>query len=321
MTSSNDSTPSIPTCAQDAERLATLLHAAVLKTPFPDLSANVENVESATQLAEAAVKWAKSVEQAHSEVVQLFPKEAAIEVEFDRNPLDVGAAFLSRGGINPPSTGRARPGPRARSLHRAADVLAPLPERFRNCMASAFPFNPGSFHGEHDPGWWTAIIRDLVVKAWETEGWDGIRRSLSEAHLVVWWKSLGLVSWVRSTVHELRSAALPTITFVRTEKYDNRVVRVSLAGNEREIKLPASEFYFLKNLASEDARADRSVKRRLLEKLPELAPFIEARGTMGASTIYAVTSEVASRIDCNSNLATKLATDRPTPKGLEEQEM
>jgi hypothetical protein len=108
------------------------------------------------------------------------------------------------------------------------------------------------------------------------ENWPKVQELLRIWRVMVVGKSLSFVAWVRSRTEDLEAALLPNIRFVR-DVGDKRVeLEVRLAGTRRLVVVPDAEFELLDLLSrQETVDFDRPRKKLLVDRIPEIAPWIQ----------------------------------------------
>jgi hypothetical protein len=296
-----DGTPEpLPHCLIAALSAADDLYMTLSETPFPDLEPNVATVEDAAAIVHAALLWAKTVDAEHRKVVGLFPpRETGVQVDVPR-PQMTGRLMMHMGpsgrpepivgfAPQPPAQGQVTQRPLRMSI--ASDVLEPIPARYEDSLAGVFPYLPV---GGLLPT--MVFLHHWVSTDWNAGGWALVRKQLAQARLVVRAKCLGLVGWVRRRVAEIKTATYPAIKWKSSRKNNGHTVEVSMTGAARDVDLSNGEHRFLMRLAKGPAEVTRPLKGALMKKLPELAPYIESRGTGSKDTIYVLPPEVRETI-------------------------
>ncbi|MFY9340939.1 MAG: hypothetical protein WAT39_00525 [Planctomycetota bacterium] len=290
-----ESNETLPPCVVSSLRAADNLYGVVLTLAFPDLNAPVDTIDAAADRVHEALHWSYQIEDEHRAVMRLFPpRETGVEVTVPRAKLvEVGRHHDARGCPTvylQPETPKCAAGSvtrRPMRMNVASDVLEPVPARFADSLAAAFPFR--GLNG-YEPS--RTVMSDWIANEWKRDGWPTIRTQLLQARLVVRAKCLGLVGWIREHVAEMRAATHPSIKWKERGKSNGQIVEVTMAGATRPVGLSNSEYLFLTRLAGGTATASRRLKNLLISKLPEIAPYIVSQGAAGKETRYVLPPEL-----------------------------
>lgn len=114
--------------------------------------------------------------------------------------------------------------------------------------------------------------------AFSVAKWGEIRRRLTLGYTRIVKRVLGLTSWIRTKVRELKGATMPRIERIGKGSHNRVKVKVSQALSSREVEVTHMQAQLLRGLAGAGtATASRRTKMDLLNLIPELRPWIENR--------------------------------------------
>jgi hypothetical protein len=123
-------------------------------------------------------------------------------------------------------------------------------------------------------------LRDPTKRgiAFTLANWDEVRKRLRTGYGRIVKRSLGLSNWIRGKVQELEAGVVPRVREVGAGSHNRVQVEVSHMGTTRMLELTYMQAEFLGSLAREGTHtAQRRTKMDLLNRIPELRPWIENR--------------------------------------------
>jgi len=299
-------TDAFPPCVERARLAAEVLRETVLR-PFPDLPEAKPSPDELKRIVAAAIAWGCTVHAAYYRprntqtdpqgVFSLFAPSGgeSYGLQFvGGNPFEMTGEAASSLGTYRVHLKRENAWPQ---LDEATFVLGPIPAQYAEpCIDLLL-----SFGVDHHFTSITPTNDDRRLKL-DPENWKVIRRTLRAIYVTILTKSLGLAAWIRERVEQLTEAVLPLIEIGGDAPKARTHVYVRHAGSMRDVLLGIAMAEFLDGLARKGkATTARSTKKHLIERIPELAPWIQVaphRGSaqMENASTYRIPKAIQKRI-------------------------
>ena len=265
--------------------------------PFPELPVAQPTPDELKALLSAAAKWASSVISAYESVCELFASSHREQHYIDfvgGNPFAMDPNSVARLSSFPVHISTSPEWPR---LDKAIHVLGPLPAQYQqSCAQLLVRFGDDGYFTPARP---TEDDRRLKIAP---ENWAAIRDTLRTTYLTALTKCLGLAAWIEEQVAHFEHAVMPQIDIREDIHKSQTTVVVRHSGSSRCLTLGSVISDFLRALGEKGvATGARTTKRRLIEKIPELAPWIQPISGREApveepDAIYEIDPDVKRRI-------------------------
>jgi hypothetical protein len=234
------------------------LHAAV-HGPYPDLDLDPTSDAEVHQVFNDAETWGRRVRDRYGFPWLGDPEGSIAEIFGQRPPLKLRKVY---GEMIPIRDVPDYP------HRRLGSFLSFIPEQFDLEFNVVFQQEIGdpspSFMRE---GRWHVVAN--------LQNWEQVRDHLAGCYLLIRFRALGLLAWIRERVRDFETQMLPQIRRLRDLERGNVALEVAVGGSSREVVVSGSANDFLRHLArAGSGKTSRKVIGEVRERLPELADWI-----------------------------------------------